>query len=159
MFLSETQHRIVVAARGVQQEYLGVGRERITLNLKRGIMRNFLRSVIIFVLIVFPFSQAQARDLTQEQWIEFMTKNLPTVFCDPSQYYRECFEVTQEECKDMVTLFIGNCIDKNIMAMPETFDLKESRTWGSILEKCVDEIYVNTYTNLRIDNEYCSSIK
>ena len=120
---------------------------------------NFLRNVIFITTFLFLYSLAQAGDLTQEQWIDYMTKNLPIVFCNPNQYYRECFEFTQEECRENITFAIENCIDKNLDQMPEMFTIKSSRKWGSILEKCVDEEYVNTYSDQRIDNEYCRSIR
>ena len=111
------------------------------------------------MIFLFPFSLAQARDLTQEQWINFIIKNLPIVSCNPNQHYRECYEFTQEECKDNVTFALGNCIDKNLEQMPEVFTIKLSRQWGSILEKCVDEEISSTYLDQLIDNEYCRSIR
>ena len=125
-------------------------------------MINFRRKVIfmmIIMIIVFPLSLAKTADLTQEQWINFMINSLPAVFCNPSQYYRECFEVIQDECKDTVTFAVINCIVNNVIEIPATFDLKESRKWGSIIEKCVDQEYVDNHANQRIDNEYCNSIK
>ena len=116
------------------------------------------KGVFLFVLI-FSFSVSHAADLTQDQWISFMTKNMPTVFCKPDQYYLDCYEVAKEECKDTVAFAVQACIANHIRELPDSFSYKESRHWGAIIEKCVDEEYSRTFSNQKKDTPECKEIK
>lgn len=118
----------------------------------------FLRIVILAMVVLFLFSPLQAGEQTQEQWVEYMTQNLPSVFCNPNQYYRECYEITQEECKEAISDIAEGCIDKNIENLPDIFTIKESRHWGPLLEKCIDEEYSRLYSDQRIDSQYCKDL-
>ena len=120
---------------------------------------NFLRTVIFTVTILFSFSLAHAGDLTQEQWIDYMTVNLPKVYCKSDQNYRVCYDVTQEECADTVSSTAQDCTDKKTDELPFVFTFKESRHWGSIIEKCIEAVYDETFAEQRIDGENCGDIR
>ena len=113
---------------------------------------------LLFVWI-FSFSVGQAADLAQDRWLDFMTKNMPTAFCKSGQYYLDCYEVTKEECEDTASFAVETCIGKHIQTLPEFFSYEESRKWGAIIEKCVDEEYSRTFGNQKMDTPECKEIK
>ena len=121
-------------------------------------MNRLLRSIFLFGLLL-SFSISSAADLTQDQWINFMTKNMPALFCKPDQYYRDCYEVTKEECEDTAAFAVQACITNHMQELPDIFSYEESRRWGGIIEKCVDEEYSRTFSNQKKDTEECKEIK
>ena len=120
-------------------------------------MNQLLKGLFLCILI-FSFGSGQAADLTQERWINFMTKNMPSLFCKPDQYYRDCYEVTKEECEDTASFAVEACIANYIQDLPDIFSYEESRKWGAVIEKCVDEEYERTYSNQKKDTQECKEI-
>jgi hypothetical protein len=116
---------------------------------------------MVFIGAIFfsLFSLSYAADLTQDQWVSFMVRNLPSVFCQPGQFYIDCYEVTKEECVDAASSATEACIDNRLQELPEIFTYKESRHWGSIIEKCVDQEYSSTYIDQKKDTEECKEVK
>ncbi|MEW6670583.1 MAG: hypothetical protein AB1427_02715 [Thermodesulfobacteriota bacterium] len=88
-----------------------------------------------------------------------MTKNMPGLFCKAGQYYRDCFDVTKKECEDTAALTIELCILNHSQELPDIFTYDESRRWGSIVEKCVDEEYNRSFSNQKKDTPECNEIK
>jgi len=121
-------------------------------------MKLLPKGVFFFVLILF-FSVSHAADMAQDQWISFMTKNMPTAFCKSDQYYRDCYEVTKEECEDTAAFAVEACIANHIQELPDIFSYEESRKWGAIIEKCIDEEYSRTFSNQKMDTPECKEIK
>ena len=118
-----------------------------------------IRNAVLLAIILFPFSLSQAGDLTQEQWIAFMVRGFPSAFCGPDQFYRNCFEVSAEECTETVTSAAEDCLDEVADELPETFTFEQGRKWGPVIEKCIDAAYVQTYSDLKIDSEECNAIQ
>ena len=118
----------------------------------------FLRIVLLVMVVLFTFSPLQAGEQTQDQWTKYMTQNLPSVFCSPNQYYRECYDISQEDCKEAISDIAEACIDQNIENMPDVFTIKESRHWGPLIEKCIDEEYSRLNSDQRIDSQYCKDL-
>jgi len=119
---------------------------------------NLLLKGVLFVLIL-SFSVSHAADLAQDRWIGFMTKNMPALFCKPDQYYRDCYEVTKEECEDTAAFAVQACIANHIQELPDFFSYEASRQWGATIEKCVDEEYSRTFSNQKKDTQECKEIK
>ena len=121
-------------------------------------MNRLPKGVFFFGLILF-FSVSHAADLLQDQWINFMTQNMPALFCKSDQYYRYCYEVTKEECEDTAAFAVQACIANHLQELPDIFTYAESRHWGAIIEKCVDEEYSQTFSNQKKDTPECKEIK
>lgn len=120
---------------------------------------NLLPKGVFFFVLILSFSVSHAADMAQDQWTSFMTKNMPTVFCKSDQYYRDCYEVTKEECENTAAFAVEACIANHIQELPDTFSYEESRKWGAIIEKCVDEEYSRTFSNQKMDTPECKEIK
>ena len=121
-------------------------------------MKLLPKGFFLFVLIS-SFSLSQAADLTGDQWINFMTQNMPALLCKPDQYYLDCYEVTKEECEDTAAFAVEACIANHIQELPDVFSYEESRNWGAIIEKCVDAEYRQTFSNQKKDTQECIEIK
>ena len=88
-----------------------------------------------------------------------MTKNMPALFCKPGQYYIDCFDVTKQECEETTSFAVEACITNHTQELPDIFSYDESRRWGAIIEKCVDEYYNRAFSNQKIDTQECQEIK
>ena len=112
----------------------------------------------IFVMVIwFPLGGAQAEDYTQEQWVDYIYRTFPGVFCGADQYFVQCFEADENECKDRLLGVIEECIEKSILEMPEVLSFDQRRHWGSVVEKCVENDYASNYADFLIDTEQCKA--
>lgn len=120
---------------------------------------NLLRNSVFFLAISLLFTPACAGDLTQERWISIMIRNLPKVFCAKDQFYRVCYDVSQEDCLDAVAQATADCIDENLSLLPEAFAYKDIRHWGPVIENCIDKDYIETYVDFYVDSEECKNMQ
>jgi len=118
-----------------------------------------LRTAVFITLIWFPLAWAQAEDYTQEQWVGYVNRTFPGVFCGVDQYFRKCFEADEAECKDRVLSVIEECIEKSILEIPEELSFDQRRHWGSVIEKCVEKDYVSSYADFLIDSDECKGAR
>jgi len=118
-----------------------------------------LRTAIYIMVIWFPFGWAQAEDYTQEQWVDYVYRTLPGAFCGADQYFRQCFEADEAECKDRVLSVLEDCIDRSIPEIPEVLSFDQRRHWGSVIEKCLEKDYVSNYGDFLIDSEQCKGAR
>jgi len=127
-------------------------------NQERKMMNLLSKEVFLFILIC-SFSIGQAADLTQDQFVNFMTKNMPALFCKPGQYYLDCYEVVKEACEDTAAFAVDACISNHMQELPDIFTYDESRKWGGIIENCVDAEYSRAFSNQKKDTQECNEIK
>ena len=120
---------------------------------------NLLSKGVMFFILICSFSICQAADMTQDQWANYMTQNMPALFCKPDQYYLDCYEVDKEACEDTAAFAVDACISNHIQELPDSFSYNESRKWGAIIEKCVDTEYSRTFSIQKKDTQECNKIK
>ncbi len=117
------------------------------------------RVIRLFVFFFIPFS-VNAVDINKSDWIKNMSAALPAVFCNSRQYFRQCFNISAQECKNTTASVTQVCISKNISHIPHILVQPEDGTyWGTIIGKCVAEAYQVTLAKKRIDNTKCNDQK
>lgn len=129
------------------------------MRIRKGGIVNLLSKGAFLIIVIGFFSVCHAADLTQDRWTDFMTKNMPALFCKPDQYYLDCYEVTKEECEETAAFAVEACISTHLQELPDIFSYEESRRWGSIIEKCVDAEYIRTFGNQKKDTPECNEFK
>lgn len=118
-------------------------------------MRN---SILLFTIICLPLS-VQSAEVSKTDWVNSMTIALPTVFCNSSQYFRQCFSVSAQECEETAASSTRVCLNKNINNIPNVLvQPKDGMHWGAIIGKCAGEAYELALAKKRINNSKCNDV-
>ena len=114
--------------------------------------------IILFTILYLPL-YAQAVEVNKTDWVNSMTTALPTTFCNSSQYFRQCFSVSAQECEETATSATRVCLNKSINDIPNILiQPKDGTHWGSIVGKCAGEAYEISLIKKRINNPKCNDI-
>jgi len=102
--------------------------------------------------------QSHAVEVSKNAWISSMTTALPTALCNSSQYFRQCFSVTAQECEETAASATRVCLNKYISEIPEIFiQPKDGTRWGSIIGSCAGEAYEVSLIYKRIKSQKCDN--
>ena len=122
-----------------------------------------LRAMV--VALVFPLTQAagtvHAADnvVAKSAWMETMKTVLPNVFCNgkgASRYFRECFNVTEDQCIQEALRAVKVCLLSIADEIPaELRQPDDGRTWGSKLGRCAGKGYEMSLIKSRVDSAEC----
>jgi hypothetical protein len=120
-------------------------------------MGSIKRRAPVLVWILLTVSLANADDIPKDDWIDKMSTILPTAFCQPHQYFRQCFDVSQTECEETAMSAVRICLGKNKDKMPSVFvQPQDGRYWGRIVGSCAGGAYEITLRKKRISNRRCN---
>jgi len=83
-------------------------------------------------------SSAQAQNqVTAEAWLDTMLNELPGFFCQDDEYFMQCFDVDQAECRTISKEQAQRCIDEMAGQLPALLNMPDDgRKWGSDLGRC-----------------------
>ena len=119
-------------------------------------MKKFIL-IALFSISVSSFAFAQ--EVTKEQWVSAMKTALPAHFCQKTQYFRQCFNVTATECEEVASSTARICLNEfdqqipNILVQP-----KDGTLWGTKVGACAGTAYESTLLEKRISNEKCNNV-
>jgi hypothetical protein len=104
---------------------------------------------VVFVVACSP---------SKQQFIERFEPATVATFCEPEQYFRQCFEVTEAECLEVAKRTIRACIERYEPTMPEQFDSQSGEQVGRAVGACAGQDYEATFMqrNKRINSARCN---
>lgn len=110
-------------------------------------------------LLSFLSIAAYGQEIPKDHWIDTMSTLLPVEFCKPTTYFRECFEISQEECEEVVGSAARVCLNKFKKEIPDAISSREeSADWGEVVGECAGGILEITFIEQRIDSEKCKDL-
>lgn len=115
--------------------------------------------LILISIFLFPLS-VNAIEVSKSDWFNGMSTALPTAFCNSKQYFRQCFNISAQECEETAASATRICLNKykseipNILVQP-----KDGTHWGEIIGKCAGTAYGIALVKKTIDNAKCNDIK
>jgi hypothetical protein len=75
--------------------------------------------------------------VTAEAWTASMIQTLPDFFCQSDQYFMQCFEVSQEECRSATKQQAERCLSELADQIPALLTMPEDgRKWGTDVGRC-----------------------
>ncbi|MBL4711941.1 MAG: hypothetical protein JKX75_05490 [Gammaproteobacteria bacterium] len=114
--------------------------------------------LIVLTILLFPLNLS-ATEVTKSNWFNGMSTALPTAFCNSSQYFRQCFSVSAQECEETAASATRICLNKNDKDIPHVLvQPKDSTHWGTIIGACAGEAYEIALINKRINSVKCNDI-
>jgi len=119
---------------------------------------NYKARVSIFLIIMTLSTSLLAVDVKRDDWVSAMTSGLPTAFCNSSQYFRQCFNVTAQECEATASSATRVCINKNKSKIPSILHQpKDGTHWGTVIGSCAGEAYEMALLKKRFRNSKCNN--
>lgn len=114
--------------------------------------------VALLAALLLPLT-ANAVEVSKSDWYNGMSTALPTAFCNSSQYFRQCFSVSAQECEETAASATRVCLNKNDKNIPSILvQPKDGTHWGTVIGKCAGEAYEITLIKKRINNAKCNNI-
>jgi len=87
-----------------------------------------------------------------------METMLPNYSCQVGQYFRECFDVTEQKCQNVMAESTKLCLDKTAGQIPELHNQPRDGTfWGSRVGACAGRDYEVKLQGSRISNARCNN--
>ncbi len=83
-------------------------------------------------------------------------KQLPTDLCKSEQYFRACFQVTEERCKQVVTEELDKCVTIHAATLPLVRDGQTGAAAGRVLGQCAGTAYDVRLIGKRIQSKRCN---
>ncbi len=85
---------------------------------------------------------ATAATVSKAEWMDGMSTVLPTAFCAPAQYYRQCFEVTAPQCEEAAASATRVCLARHRDEIPAVLNQPQDGTrWGTVVGQCAGRAY------------------
>ena len=93
------------------------------------------------LIIAQPFN-AVAQEVPKDDWLKQMEMVAPQMFCDARQYFRQCFDVSAEECQSAVSSAMQVCVEKYKADVPEMLQQPQDGTrFGKLIGECAGTSY------------------
>jgi hypothetical protein len=118
-------------------------------------------TALLFILLFSTSQTAHAADTVVDKfaWLEAMKTRLPNAFCGESQYFRKCFNVTEDQCIEVSLRATAICMQSIADQMPaELHQPVDGTNWGSKLGKCAGEGYEASLAKSKIDSADCKDM-
>lgn len=118
-----------------------------------------MKTKLLITLLTLMTANTYAVEVTKQDWIAGMNNALPSVFCEASTYFRQCFDASAEKCQEITASATQKCLTKNADDIPNTLTQPEdAQHWGTIIGSCAGEAYEMTLAKQKIANEKCDDI-
>ena len=119
-----------------------------------------MKKRLLFLLVLVLPATSWAQEVPKDKWLEVMTVTIPTYFCQAGQYFRECFDVTAEQCEQVAQSAARNCISKMEQQIPEKLrHPADSRMWGTKLGNCAGIAYEGTLAGKHKSDPTCQDAR
>ncbi len=113
----------------------------------------------VLLLPLFATATATAAETSKSYWFKGMSTALPTAFCNSNQYFRHCFSVSVQECKESVASATRICLNKNNKDIPDILvQPGDGAHWGAIIGECVGDTYTITQKQQHNSSAKCNDI-
>jgi hypothetical protein len=109
---------------------------------------------LVACLFVVP---ALSQEVAKSLWMDQMTTAVPALFCQEPQYFRQCFEVSAEECEELVISSTRVCLQRYDQQIPETLvQPNDGARWGNLVGSCVGRTYEIGFAERKVSDPRCN---
>lgn len=115
-----------------------------------------MKKTITFIVAFFIFStSAYAQDVSRSFWISYMQAILPEMFCQHTPYFKQCFDVTYNDCITTVRVDAAVCLNDIKHMLPETLNNVTGKPYGTAVGACAGEKYEARFANRKTKDQQC----
>ena len=92
-------------------------------------------------------------------WIREMAKKLPRELCKDGTYFRECFQVSHQECLSVAREVTKECLEQVRSQLPKTLmQPHDGRRWGGKVGACAGTAFEKRLIKRRHVTARCAEI-
>ena len=95
-------------------------------------------------VVVLGLGFACNKTKSQQEWREKAEAWMSDFFCQPTQYFRHCFDVDEAVCKQTMRQHVRACIAA--ANLPDRFDRDDNKRFGKLVGSCAGGAYENDLT-------------
>ncbi|MEE4329939.1 MAG: hypothetical protein V2J10_03675 [Wenzhouxiangella sp.] len=96
----------------------------------------------LILLMTAAGPTAAQNQLDSQTWMNGMIETLPDFFCKDDQYFMQCFEVSEAECREVTRRLTEVCIEEVTDRIPALLDMPDDgRQWGTEVGRCAGIAY------------------
>jgi hypothetical protein len=111
----------------------------------------------LWILMMLAPVGAGAATVAKQTWIDGMSTAIPTMFCTPNHYFRQCFSVTAAECEETSASAARVCLNKHKDEIPGVLQQpQDGQRLGTVIGQCAGSAYEVTLIKKRSNNPKCS---
>jgi hypothetical protein len=93
----------------------------------------------------------------RNEWLVEIQDILPASVCISSGYFRSCYDISADECHDLMTEAIKSCASQYRTQIPAQLEQPEDGTkWGTKIGVCAGTIVEPSLSKRRIPSEKCN---
>jgi len=116
-----------------------------------------MKSLLLALAALSIHASSYAAEVKKADWVEGMKTVVPTMFCAPAMYFRQCFSVSATECEETSASATRVCLDKHKSEIPEILvQPKDGSRLGMIIGQCAGTAYEISLKKKRISNAKCN---
>jgi len=118
-----------------------------------------MKKIIMTIGMISISTVSLGQEPTKDTWLALMRAGLPSAFCTSEQIFRQCFSVSESQCKMTATEATDACIKQYERRIPERFNsAKEAGDWGSELGMCAGNAYGFILKKQEINSIKCKEV-
>jgi hypothetical protein len=72
-----------------------------------------MRIPLLTAALMAASTLSLAQSIDRKQWTDMMSTALPTAFCTPQSYFRQCFKISAQECEEVASSATRICLSKH----------------------------------------------
>jgi hypothetical protein len=115
-------------------------------------MKKFFLTVALAAMSSFSFGQ----DISKDMWMGQMRAALPSAFCSAEQIFRQCYSVSESQCKMVAADATDACLKQFERRIPATLKQPvDGRYWGEQVGMCAGNAYGVTLFKQKINSAKC----
>jgi hypothetical protein len=105
--------------------------------------------------IVLAFSGVAAckKSTSAAEWRAYVEPKLVAAFCEPQQFFRRCFDITEGDCLAVASQSIRRCFD--ITTIPDPIDQKQGGETGRKVGECAGNEFETVLARTRRHDRNC----
>lgn len=118
------------------------------------------RQTKIFLALIFVVgsnSVFAGESMEKGQWIKSMKDSLPSYACQEDQYFRKCFNISEQVCRNSLVESFSSCLKKVENEIPNTIEMPEkSEYWGQRIGSCAGSLFEEKLKSKKVDSGRCN---
>lgn len=112
-----------------------------------------------FIFLTTLSSFSNAFEVGRDTWTNAMSTALPNAFCQPQQFFRQCFDISEAQCVETATKVTRQCLQQFSAQFPQVFKQPDDGTyWGTKVGECAGEAYQTTLSKEFKNTAKCNDV-
>lgn len=117
-----------------------------------------MKKILVAAGMVVVSSVSFGQDISKDMWIGMFKTALPQHFCSSEQYFRQCFNVQESQCKMVAADATDACMKQYEGKIPSKLKQPVDGThWGQQIGMCAGNAYEVALLKQRINTAKCSN--